>query len=464
MGDLFAGITMGPTSFYDEGIDYVLDLLQDKVGINAIACYTYQRMTPGCRPPGAIADHGKPIDRERNDDTLTWVQVNEKYYGGTFLRHQPKNKGERYWDKDILADLEKPAQERGIRIYSRILEGWRQYGRPNFVKVNEIDALGRLAGRQCYNNPDYINFWLGTVEDLFKTYPYLAGIYWGSENSGPLPRALSGGTPTCFCKHCCRIARENGIDPERARRGLLALRDLARGLRAGERPTDGAFISIFRLLIGNPEILAWEKQWVESYNRLPRLMSGALKTLGPAYELGYHADHAVTGLSPFKRADFPYEELSEIYDWVKPCVYHMCAGPRLNGNIGSLHQTLLADLSRQQALDWYYAINGYDASEEPNAEQLAAHDLTTAMLSANYTYREIKRAVEGAGGRCAIYSGVAFGIPVWNEPAPEDREITYTDCVKALEAGADGFLISREYDENEIPNLEAVGRAIREAR
>jgi hypothetical protein len=38
----------------------------------------------------------------------------------------------------------------------------------------------------------------------------------------------------------------------------------------------------------------------------------------------------------------------------------------------------------------------------------------------------------------------------------------YEATLKAFEAGAGGVLISREYDEMRLPNLRAVGRAIRE--
>jgi hypothetical protein len=35
-------------------------------------------------------------------------------------------------------------------------------------------------------------------------------------------------------------------------------------------------------------------------------------------------------------------------------------------------------------------------------------------------------------------------------------------CVrKAFEAGADGIVVSREYEEMRVPNLKAVGRAMR---
>lgn len=103
---------------------------------------------------------------------------------------------------------------------------------------------GASPAPPCYSHPDYVNFWLSTVEDLFRTYPYLAGIYCGSENLDPLPTVLSGGQATCFCEHCRRLARERGVDPERARSGYVALQELVAGIGAGRRASDGASVEI----------------------------------------------------------------------------------------------------------------------------------------------------------------------------------------------------------------------------
>lgn len=462
MDDMFVGITLGPNSFYDEGIEHVFDTLQETAGVNAVAVYTIQSMTPGCRPNGALADHGKPIPFGRLGDNITWFKVREEYYGGTMLRQAARPPQGAWADKDIFADLEKPAKERGVRVFSRILEGWRM-PRPNFLKAHEIDMLGRLRDRPCYNHPDYINFWLSMIEDLFRGYPWLAGIYWGSENIGPIPSTLRGGNPACFCEHCRRSAREKGVDPERARLGFVEFHALVQSLRSGgARPSEGAFIEFLRLFMRWPEIFAWERLWNEAYNRLPRLMQGAMKAINPRLELGWHGDHGATGLNMFKRAGHDFREMVEFYDWVKPCVYHNCAGPRLHDNLTDLNRSLFSDLSMDQMAEFHYAIHGYNSAEEPSAANLASKDLDKARLSGNYVYNEMRRVVEAVQGRIPVYTGVGFGIPVWNQPAHEAPEMTYADCMKGFEAGADGILISREYDENPIPNLKAVGQAARD--
>ncbi len=91
---------------------------------------------------------------------------------------------------------------------------------PNVAQAQERRFDGRNAGTLCFNNPNYRNWLLGTVEDYARSYE-IDGIMWGSERQGAFANALSaahGGTPqnptgvTCFCELCERKARERGIN------------------------------------------------------------------------------------------------------------------------------------------------------------------------------------------------------------------------------------------------------------
>src|SRR2546425_11216272 len=60
-GGKFIGIQVGAVSFVDEGVDKVLDLFQEKAGINALmlAVFTYGRGIAGRQVPGQpLPDHG----------------------------------------------------------------------------------------------------------------------------------------------------------------------------------------------------------------------------------------------------------------------------------------------------------------------------------------------------------------------------------------------------------------------
>ena len=79
--------------------------------------------------------------------------------------------------------------------------------------------------------------------------------------------------------------------------------------------------------------------------------------------------------------------------------------------------------------------------------------------SPEYVYRETKHSVASAEGKTKIYPGIGFNVPGGE---PDDPETIYQTVTKAYEAGASGIVASREYEEMTVPNLRAVGRAVRE--
>src|SRR5690242_13695382 len=83
---LMMAIQVGARSFADEGIPQVLDVLQERAGINAIhfAAYTYTRGTGGRQVPGwPLPDHG--------------VQEHDEFIGGNFARSHAE-----YYRKTII--------------------------------------------------------------------------------------------------------------------------------------------------------------------------------------------------------------------------------------------------------------------------------------------------------------------------------------------------------------------------
>ena len=456
------GMLCSPHSFYDEGIDYMLDALQEKSATNAIVAYTYQGMTPGARGKQFLADHGKPIDHDRLNDATTWVNVDERYFRGTSLRHIEDGPNRTYADKNIVTDLEEPLRSRDMKLYARILEGWSMGYRPGFFQVHQIDINGQLGDHTCYNHPDYQEFWVASTHNLFAQYDNLAGIFWGSERKSPLEDVFRGRVPTCFCDHCRALGEKENVDPDRAAEGLRKMMDFSERVRADGPPEEGSFVTFMRILIEYPEILGWEKVWRESYLSIPNQVRGAMKALQPDATLGWHGDHAVTGLGLFKRIGLDYAQLSTTFDWIKPSVYHLAAAPRLRGRFTTLHDTIFSDLDKDQALDLYFAVNGYEPEDEPDFDELARSATEEGALSENYIRREVGRAVKAVDGRSDIYAGPGIGIPAGPDSTPESPEFTYNDCIAAFESGADGLIIGREYDEIPFPNLEAVGRAYRE--
>lgn len=465
----FIGVQLGSHSVFDEGPDHCLDILQEHGGINAVFAYatTYQGFSKG-RTLGALApDHGvPPKDGSNRELTQVWFTPHEEYYAGSLLRHDAARAQGEFAGRDVLAELAEPVRQRGMKLYARILEG---FGAdlpariPHWPQVLTIDIYGRPNHLPCFNNPLYRAWWSATVEDLFKSYP-LDGFKYGAERSGPLVNVLSGAyhggeVPTCFCEHCQARARAKGIHVERARQGFQELYELLVGLEAGRAaPTDGILITVLRLLLKYPEVLAWEYLWYESKEDLAKLLYGTIKAIKPQAQVGWHLYHNGTTWLPLHRAEVDYAEMVPYSDWLKPVVYHDIAGPRIRRDIARLHQRVLREISERQYLELLYDIMGYDKAAEPGLDELM-----TTGLSPDYVYRVTRQCVAGVGGRIPVYPGVGFDIPWNNEHFHSDPDKVYQATLKAFEAGAQGLIVSREYDEMRLPNLQAVKRAVRDA-
>ena len=85
--------------------------------------------------------------------------------------------------------------------------------------------------------------------------------------------------------------------------------------------------------------------------------------------------------------------------------------------------------------------------------------LGAAGLSADYVFRETRRALAGVGGRCRVLPGIDIGIPTGRNSRKASPEDTYAAVAAALKAGADGLVLSRKYSEMPLANLAAAGRA-----
>jgi hypothetical protein len=462
----FNGIQMGPQTILDEGIERCLDLIQDTAGINALMVYSHTYHGDIRKPPQLLAtDHGAPPRDMRNRKLpWVWVKPHEEYYKGTILRHQKVDKSFEYADRDLFAELVEPCRKRGMKLYARILEGTgREVARmvEGYSKVETVDIYGRPTLVPCWNHPDYRAWWNATVEDLFRSYS-LDGLQWGAERQGPLMNVIlpwNDGAPVCFCEHCRARGRDKGIDAERARKGFEELYVYVRGMMAGKlHPADGVFTGFLRVLLRYPEILAWEYQYRLAREEVLQGMYGTAKGIKPTAQVGWHVDHQPSSWDLVYRAEMSYEEMAPYSDFIKFIAYHDVLGPRIRfWYLERLQKTVLGELSLGESLDLYYDLFGYDKKVEPKFDQLA-----TTGFSPDYVYRETKRSVASAAGKTKIYTGVGFDVPWGSATMPADPEKVYEAVLKAFEGGADGIVVSREYEEMRLPNLKAVGRAMRE--
>ena len=78
---------------------------------------------------------------------------------------------------------------------------------------------------------------------------------------------------------------QRGIDARRAREGYLALLHLTQEETEGP-DTDSSFVRYLRLLLGYPEIAAWDQLWYDGYQDLQKRIYGEVKFLAPDVQVG----------------------------------------------------------------------------------------------------------------------------------------------------------------------------------
>lgn len=465
------GIQIAGHSLLDEGVERCLDLVQSTARANALFLYSHSHYAAHGRPPSVYADHGVPLKDERKRTiTRLWVRHHDERFRGTSLRFPLPAADEEYGDRDLFAELTPVCHARGLQLYARILEpgtGELRGRVANFERAMSVGLDGKLSAQPCRNNPEWQGFWDALVGDTIRTYP-LDGYQWGAERVGPLSELLWRGTmPFCFCPHCAARAQREGINVARARQGFAELHALITGLRSGgDRPPDGVFTNVLRLLMKFPEVLAWDYQWRLALEEQGRRTHALVKAARPAALVGRHFDHQNTSWDALFLAQLSYADVAPYTDFIKPILYHDILGPRLRWwHLERLKQGPLAELSLAQSLELFYALRGYDPKAEP-----ALEDLDRRGLSADYVAKETRRIVEVVQGKCAVVPGIGVDVPdnIARPPGVPASAVRSSSAglragvTQAFVAGATGIVISREYDEMRVENLRAIGDALRD--
>jgi hypothetical protein len=210
-----------------------------------------------------------------------------------------------------------------------------------------------------------------------------------------------------------------------------------------------------RHIIRYPEILSWEYQYRVSREAVHAAMYEAVKAASPSADVGWHVDHQPSSWDLVYRAEMSYAEMGDWSDFIKLILYHAVLGGRIySWYLQRFRSTILREVTLEQSLALYYAFFGYDAAREPAVESLREQG-----FSADYVGRETRRSVASAAGRARIYAGIGIDVP--GSP-PDDPAVVRQAVINAFGAGAAGIVVSREYEEMRVPNLRAVGDAVRE--
>jgi hypothetical protein len=453
----FVALQVKPFSWVDEGIEKVLDNLQQKGNVNTIFAYTFDYEESRLRKDGAIPlpDHGVPGSALVGG---AFYDYDPKYFQKTILRDF---RAKDYGKFNVIAEVAPKAKARGMEFFAwdyNNADPIMAASIPNLPEVAEIDVYGVRTTSPCFNHPDYRAFLTGKIESLLGGYPHeVDGIAWGCERQGPIQNMIGGGWTTkgicCFCRYCRAKARDREISVERATTGYRQLDRLFAAAAQDHRPADGYFVSFWRLLLEYPEILSWEKLWTDSYHEVRSELYGTAKALAPEKPFGFHIMQNMT-FSPFYRAEEDYTQTKDYSDFLKLATYNNSGGPRMAAYLDRLGATVFHDAAPQDFLPFYYKIMNY---QEAPYEQLHL-----SGLSADYVARETKRALAGVEGQVQIYPGIDIDVPT----KLTDKRTKPADVQAAIRAaygaGANGVVLSTRYEEMWLANLTAAGDTLRE--
>ena len=441
-------------AWQDEGIEKLLDNLQEKGNVNTVFAFTFLSEPTDISGDIPLPDHGT-YSKAHPEIGGAFYDYDLKYFADTTLKQfhasSPFN---------VISEVGPKMKARGMDFFA-----WDYNNSnanmmrliPGFTDVAEVDVYGRRTDSACWNHPNYRAQLTGRIQSYLLQYPdQVAGIIWGCERMGPLDNMIGGGWATtgisCFCSFCRAKARDRGISVERAQQGFIKLDRLFGAARMEQRPADGYFVTFWRTLLEYPEVLAWHKMWNDSYHEVRSELYGTAKTLAPRKPFGFHIVQNIT-FSPFYSAADNYAVLQNYTDFIKIATYSNAGGGRMASFIHRLCSTIFADATPEDFTPFYYKIMGYD---EAPFDQLPERG-----LSNNYIASETKRAIADTGHSIQVYASVDINVPIrpgWKATTPEGVK---GEVRASFAAGADGIVLSREYTEMWLANLAAAGEATR---
>lgn len=460
------GIQIGAASFYDEGVDKVLDIVQQRGAVNTIfiSTFCYDRGLNGRQMPGhPFPDHGPAESDKGLYHGGNYATPHAGFYKNTAIKGDKMKAPDYGLNSDILQKVIPAAKKRGIKVFASVLDS---FDYPDDVRKNisdymEVDLSGNKGQAMCFYKPDVQEFWKAVVTDISSSYE-IDGILFFNERNGPLTNTIGANFDvgfhasriTCFCDDHKRAAEAHHLDFERVKEGFRKLDVLVQQTLKGVRPTDGYYVEFERLILNYPEMVAYHQIFDLGKHEILRQVKDAVKAVNKNLQVGFHIEHE-NSFNPFYRATRDYEDLATRADFLKVVAYNNAGGERYASFIKTIGSTMFRDVPLEELMRFNNHLLNY--GNEAPLDQLA-----TDGLSADYVYRETRRAIDGSKGKCKILTGIDVNIPIKKTSRFASPDDTYQATLAAMKAGGDGLILSRKYSEMMLGNLEAAGRAIRE--
>ena len=390
----------------------VLDVFQQSAYVNTlfVATFTYGRGIAGRQVPGQpLPDHGK---QEYDTDTFkggSYTRVQPEYYQDTAIQ---QFRAPDFGDYDVLEAVLPEARKRGMKTICWFEDVWNAVC-PNIAQAQEKHFDGSNATTLCFNNPNYRNWLLGDgggLCALVRDRRHHVGVGAAGrvrQRAGRESRRQGGASraPPASASSARARRRARGIDPARARAGFQALGGFVQAARQGKRPVDGYYVTLWRLILRHPELLAWEMLWTDSLRETYAAMHSKVKSIKPAVGVGWHIWHN-NSFNPIYRAEQDLSgadavlRLSEDGDVSQ-------LRRRAHGRATSAASAAPCMATcRSRSCSTSTIACWITQQEKPLAE------IPKSGLSADYVFREAKRAREALNGtKTQLWPGIDIDIP-----------------------------------------------------
>jgi len=453
------GIQIGAVSFFDEGVNQVLDNVQETARVNTlfIPVFAYNRGLAGRQIPGQpFPDHG-PKEVDKNFVGGYFATMHEKYYNETV--YKPKYaRAPELGNYDVLADVMPEAKKRGMKVYAFFADNFGKK-RPYSEQLCERDLHGNNTGNVNLINPNFRAFLFGMMEDCIRSYD-IDGLLWRSERLGPMSNLLdlthsSVVKPASFDEYTIAKAKDRGINVDKAFEGYMALEQFVKDCKSVKKPVDGYYVTFWRILFLYPEILAWHQLWVDGLRDTYQTVYRFAKSIRPDLDVGWAL--SFKGLyNHFYRSRQDLQELGKYSDFLKIVMYNNVGGQRFYNYLDRANKTLYGDMDFQESLDLTCSIMGYENIDFKNIRE---NGIPCSVITS-----ETERSIKGAAGtNTKIWPAIDIDIPTYNPEAsrctPESRKQA---VLAAFKGGAEGILLARKYSEMNLSSLKGVGLALEE--
>jgi len=255
-----------PWDLADEGIERILDNLQEMTGANSV--YLIALMHHEKRP---LTDYFYPHNPVRKtympEDSRAYFRPDPKFYG----RIKPRTSERDFLKKtDWLKLCVEASRKRGLKTGVELSHTLVDSGRAEreFADCIQHDIYGDRIGKfVCLNNLDVREYVVGLFSDLTTNYDVdyvqtcLVPFSSGRNHSHPAKRLVGATLGGCFCASCRKAAKDAGLDLEALRKALLPLADsIARpGLEQAHEMAllEASNASETEILLQVPELHEW---------------------------------------------------------------------------------------------------------------------------------------------------------------------------------------------------------------